>query len=135
MAVDNIRLGNYSEPMLTNGVPASWMLSFGLTADNATALLDSDGDGMLNWAEYFAGTSPVDADSVLKVTDVFRGNDDFVVSWMAVYGKPYRILKAPILEPGSWSNAVSGIPGIEPLCTYTIATDTATGFIRIELDE
>ena len=54
---------------------------------------------------------------------------------MAVYGKTYSILKAPILESGSWSNEVSGIPGIEPLCTHTIATDNATGFIRIELDE
>jgi len=135
MAIDNIHIANWTEILLTNNVPASWMTGFGLTADDASALLDSDGDGLSNWAEYYAGTSPVDADSVLEMKDAERGPEGLVITWSAVYGKSYTVMSKQNLVFGNWITEDTGISGIEPLCTYTVSTDHATGFISIELEQ
>ena len=47
----------------TNGVPAQWMASHGLTDPNG----DADHDGAKNWEEWLAGTDPNVSNSVFKV--------------------------------------------------------------------
>jgi M6 family metalloprotease-like protein len=135
MCIDNIRMGSGAETILTNGVPASWMQSFGLVANDVTALLDSDGDGMPNWAEYFAGTSPTDPDSLLEITESQNDPAGLVVTWSAVYGKSYRLMKGTNLVLTNWSNEASGVPGVEPTCTHTVTTDSAVGFIKVQVEE
>lgn len=136
MAVDNIRIADYTELILTNNVPASWLIGFGLVADDETALLDSDGDGKPNWFEYAAGTSPADPGSTLWITTPAVAADELVISWSAVYGKSYDIMRSTDSSFSSWSNEVSDIPGIEPLCTHTVSTENAvSGFFRIKVDE
>jgi hypothetical protein len=53
-------------------VPYAWLLAFsGLVANGdfeAAAGVDADGDGMLTWAEYVAGSDPTNAASVFRVT-------------------------------------------------------------------
>jgi hypothetical protein len=51
-----------------DGVPDVWEAAHGMITNNAAdGLLDFDNDGMINRDEYFAGTSPTNAASVLKV--------------------------------------------------------------------
>jgi hypothetical protein len=51
-----------------DGVPDVWEAAHGMITNNASdGLLDFDNDGMINRDEYFAGTSPTNAASVLKV--------------------------------------------------------------------
>jgi hypothetical protein len=135
MAVDNVRISDYDESLLTNNLPASWLVGYGLTGDNATALLDSDGDGIPNWAEYIAGTSPTNASSVLRMTEVEKGAGGLIITWSGVYGKTYGLVGKTALDFGSWGSEATGIPGVEPLCTHTVTTDNATGFIRVEIEE
>ncbi len=61
------------QPATVRGTPYAWFDRFGIslkesdTWDDAD-YYDSDGDGMLNWEEYVAGTDPTDAESLLKIT-------------------------------------------------------------------
>jgi hypothetical protein len=52
---------------------------------------DSDGDGASNMAEFRAGTSPIDATSVLRITGIRRQGDDIVITFPGVAYKRYRL--------------------------------------------
>ncbi|MCF7863664.1 MAG: glycoside hydrolase family 127 protein, partial [Kiritimatiellales bacterium] len=42
------------------GTPYGWLLQYGLTNYDTDAMADVDGDGLLSWQEYVAGTDPTD---------------------------------------------------------------------------
>jgi glycosidase len=50
---------------------------------------DQDGDGMSNLAEDIAGTNPLDANSVLRISAFANGN---LLTWSSVAQKTYQIL-------------------------------------------
>ncbi len=52
--------------------------------------LDSDGDGMPDWAELIAGTDPYDANSVLRISALENGNQ--LVVWESVSNIHYQVL-------------------------------------------
>ena len=116
---------------LTNSVPDVWLMGFGLTANDATALLDSDGDGLYNWEEYYAGTSPVDASSVLTITQNKIEGGQQLLQWKAVTGKSYSIKFNSGLSNSGWTTIESGIPGVEPVCSRSIPVNSESGFIRV----
>jgi len=99
--------------LATNNVPQWWLASFGLTTPtwDAAALADQDGDGMVTWQEYRAGTDPTSSISVLRVTSVTPTGANFVVSFPTVAGKLYDVQWANDVNSGSWSNLVSSFPG------------------------
>jgi hypothetical protein len=71
------------------------------TSSSATVKLldpngDEDGDGVTNAAEDVAGTNPLDANSVFRVTNIARPNATTVsVTWSSVSGKIYQLESAP----------------------------------------
>jgi len=92
-----------------DGIPDWWMLQYfghtiGLTIDNSLAQDDADGDGMSNLQEYWAGTDPLDAQSVLKLrvlgTDPATGQPQY--SFTAVAGIGYTLLYSDSLTPPVW---------------------------------
>lgn len=75
-----------------DGMPDVWEEQFGLDKTVAgDALLDLDGDGSWNRAEYLAGTRPNDAASVFRILSVAREATAVRVTWSAVGGKSYRV--------------------------------------------
>jgi hypothetical protein len=61
---------------------------------------DSDGDGMNNAAEYFAGTDPLDPNSVLRLEIANPGS---VTLWFnAVSNRAYTVQYSQRLGPASW---------------------------------
>ena len=52
----------------TNGTPHSWLDGYGIAYSNDA--VDLDGDGMLTWEEYIAGTNPNDSNSYFRVISI-----------------------------------------------------------------
>ncbi len=71
-----------------NGLPDYWETAYGISDPNA----DADGDGQSNLAEYYAGTNPTNAASVLKLLSIdWSPEDPFSLTWSSVGGTRYRV--------------------------------------------
>jgi len=94
-SVDNFKLvGPWGGPW-ANGVPLAWVMETGLTNDFATAgLIDSDGDGFSNAAEFLAGTDPANANSFFKIEIVRNSEGKMAVRWTGNRGVNFGLLEA-----------------------------------------
>ena len=54
------------------GVPNWWLAQYGLAVNDVGANADRDGDGLLNWQEYYAGTDPTNPLSCLRMDALTR---------------------------------------------------------------
>ena len=123
-----------AEHFVVNGVPKAWLTSYGLPTTDPAALLDSDEDGQLNWQEYYAGTNPLNADSVFKITQVQTFGMQLLVHWQAVAGKTYTIEYKADLTDSDWTPMGSGILGVEPESSISAPINGSKGFIRVSVD-
>lgn len=67
---------------------------------------DTDGDGIADGAELAAGTGPIEAGDVLRVTAWIGGPTGVVLQWEGRHGRTYRILRSQDLV--HWIGAPSG---------------------------
>ncbi|MDD8045799.1 MAG: thrombospondin type 3 repeat-containing protein [Verrucomicrobiota bacterium] len=76
-----------------DGLPTEWELKYGLDPDDPTdAMVDTDGDGYTNRAEFLAGTHPLDPESRLEIAWFRPGSDGAVeLAFYAVTGRPYAV--------------------------------------------
>ena len=102
-------------------------------ADNA----DPDGDGLPNWMEFLAGTSPLDPNSKLEFSPpeaaVVNGQTQTVLHWLTAPGRAYEVLRSAQASGGSWNvlTTVSG-DGAIAACPDTNAP-TAESYYRLRL--
>lgn len=69
----------------------------------AAPTLDNDQDGFNNLAEYLAGSSPIDATSVLRLDGVRWEGSGAVVSWRGASGRRYQLYSRPDAQSsGAW---------------------------------
>jgi len=103
-----ITLSSRSASFYNDGIPDSWRLRYFGSVYNvlSQAAADADGDGGNNWQEYQAGTDPMNAQSVLRVSNnqaaALQGQD-CVIHWPSVVGKNYIIERATSLFGTTWS--------------------------------
>ena len=64
---------------------------------------DTDGDGAPDWAEWIAGTDPLDASSYLKVDQIAPGENQVTLRFLAVSNHTYSVVFRTETPPGSWS--------------------------------
>lgn len=118
-----------------NGTPYWWLYEQGLTNDayEAEDLLDTDGDGLVAWEEYIAGTIPTQAGSGLTVeADVQPLGAGFIVRWPSVAGRIYTVEQS--------TNLLSGFQPLEtrvatpPENAYTGAVQQAGAYYRVQAE-
>lgn len=80
-----------------------WLTDYGFTTSLTN---DYDNDGMLNWQEYLAGTSPTNDADRLAITSMGSATDT-QFSWLAKSNVSYQVMKSLDLM-GAWLNAPSG---------------------------
>jgi hypothetical protein len=91
----------------------SWLQYYGLPTDGSADYADSDGDGVNNWQEYQADTSPLDASDYLHITSFARSGTYNTLWWTGKSTRLYRVERRANLDAASpWetiiTNAVSG---------------------------
>lgn len=89
-------------PAEENMAYSQWRLKYGIAwHDDAS---DPDHDGMVNWQEYLAGTSPANEDDRLLITAVAGPS---TLLWLAKSNVTYQVVKS--MDLITWSNSSSGM--------------------------
>ena len=113
-------------------VPYEWLASYGLTNGGATfdeaAVLDPDSDGLKTWQEYVAGTSPADANAVLKAIQNSRNT----ISWNAVSGRVYSVYFSTNLM-NSFQPLATNIPWTAGVFTDTVYNAQRQLFYKVNV--
>lgn len=143
--IDAVEIYLLAEPVMlpatARGTPHSWFERFGIVLasgdewDDAD-YYDSDGDGMLNWEEYVAGTDPTDAKSLLKIIKqkTVPGSPPYI-EWIGGTNgvmTPYVIECTPTLRLPDWQ-PVGQSPRVEGTNTWQgdAVLEQPFGFYRI----
>jgi sugar lactone lactonase YvrE len=109
-----ITVGDRSGSSWGDGISDSWRLRCFGTVSNALSAADADpdGDGASNWAEYVAGTNPLDATSIFQLQPGgSTGSSSFTLQWPSVVNKHYTVQSSSSLTSGSWTTLATNIPG------------------------
>ncbi|MGZ8899982.1 MAG: NHL domain-containing protein [Limisphaerales bacterium] len=92
-----------------DGMPDAWEEQFGLDKTIAAdAMLDLDGDGGTNLAEFLAGTNPTNSASQFRIVSLQREGESVRLTWTTVGGKSYRVQTNVLSAEGSFNFADFG---------------------------
>lgn len=94
---------------------------------------DFDHDGLSNYAEWVAGTSPTAGESVFALqSGSVQPGERFVIRWHSAAGRTYSVYHSTNLVQG-FSLLKSSIPADPPLNSYTDTVVTAGSFYMIKV--
>ncbi|MDE0837154.1 MAG: hypothetical protein OSA84_12465 [Akkermansiaceae bacterium] len=119
-----------------DSLPDEWEITFWGSVQASDGTGDADGDGFIDVDEYRAGTVPTDPNSRFKITSITmdQGTSESALSWQAITGKSYYIQYNSSLLDSEWTTIATGIPGVEPHCTYIIVSGGARAFYRVGVE-
>jgi hypothetical protein len=97
------------------------------------ANLDPDNDGHSNYAEYLAGTNPLDDGSHLNV-NCTSGAPRSALTWLSIFGKQYSVESSSTLFSGSWSNIGTNLNGTGQMMQFADPNpDAGMRFYRVKV--
>ncbi|MEP6603270.1 MAG: DUF1800 family protein [Spartobacteria bacterium] len=99
---------------------------------------DSDGDGQTNLSESIAGTNPLDAKSVFKLTRIGVSNGSVTLSWSTIIGQRYQTqssadmrtwndLGTPFVGTGQEMTGSFGIPANQKYFRVKVSSQDSDG--------
>ena len=115
-----------------------WLQQYGFATDGSADLGDPDADGMSNWQEWIAGTSPTNGLSLLSMLVPTRSTSGMLVPWRSVSGLTYVLQRSSDLNAQPvFSILRSNILGQADLTTYldTNAAGAGPFFYRVGIAE
>jgi len=130
-----VDLGAFEFQADATGQFPQWLLQHGLPFDGSADFLDSDGDGLNNWQEWFAGTDPTNSVSSLQLLTPAQTNLPLTITWQSVAGRRYFIQRnAAITSP--FSTIQSNILGQAGITSYTDTNSIRTNsfFYRVGVE-
>jgi hypothetical protein len=134
---DMDRTSDINDPDDDNdGMPDTWENEHpGLNPMTNDANEDNDADGQVNYAEYLAGTDPLDPSSVFAPEEIAVTSGALTLKWSSVPGKTYRVWQTYDLV--NWV-PVSGDIAAQPQTgttewTTSIAPGEKRAYYRIEV--
>ena len=121
----------------TNGVPVTWLQAYGFSSNwDAAAMSDLDGDGLLAWQEWLAGTDPNSKTSVLQVVNFAGTNGQWAVAFDSVTGNLYSIIQCGNLmtNAGGWVSSGVDVTGTGTRLTMPSPAYSPTStFFRVKV--
>ena len=126
--------GNYTfTDANTNGLPDAYETEkFGALDSTRNKTTDTDCDGLSDWAEFIAGSDPVNPPPPFRLTAQWLTNNLILLSWPSVTNHTYRVHASS--NATAWLPASGWFAAAGTNTTYTLATTTngATKFFRVE---
>ena len=111
----------------SDGMPSDWEILHGLQPnDPSDAALDTDGDGFTNLQEYWAGTDPRNAASLLKFDSVTQTGNTLNLQFTSVAGRAYVVEYRDALASGPWQT-LTNLPAAASTQAVTIQPPLAAG--------
>ncbi|HEV2692227.1 MAG TPA: S8 family serine peptidase [Verrucomicrobiae bacterium] len=117
-----------------NGISDSWEADkFGSVTTNRTQLTDTDHDGMTDYAEFIAGTSPTNAASRLYFTGESRqSNGTIHFQWPVVTNRLYQVNASSNLQ--SWLSVTTWWQASNnPTMSFTATNTSKSSFYRVQV--
>lgn len=113
----------FAEKLAAGRVPEWWLFEQGFTnaSFDVEANTDHDGDGMLTWQEYVAGTDARDADSVaMTIFEFVPGVAGAVMQWLSFTNQDmlYDVLASSNLVDG-FTPVATNLPATPPVNVFT----------------
>lgn len=100
-----------------------------------TAEGDEDGDGQTNADERSAGTNPLSATSVFRVTGIARVGGNVEVSFQSITGRIYQLETSTTLEAGSWSDVGAPVQAEGAVSSLSVPASGDRRFYRVRVTE
>jgi len=116
-----------------DGLPDYWETDHFGGPTNALVGVDSDGDTMSNWAEFVAGTDPLDILSLLRIDSGTPAAEGFTLWFSSVLGRQYQVGFRQDLNDPSWQWSPPWVSGGGAYTNLMGTNVTAQGYYRIRV--
>jgi hypothetical protein len=95
---------------------------------------DQDGDGESNADEQAAGTNPLSAASVFRVTGVTRSGANVEVTFSSVAGFTYQLETSTTLAAGSWTDTGAPLEAVGASSMIAVPASGERRFYRVRVE-